>query len=115
MNYKKVFSIDTQLYKVTGVEKVLLDIHHAVRNDYEAKIVGTILYKEVNKDHNIPYEEYIHFHNPFMFYNSIVIVHERRLLFQNHAHAFSIVMGISGLLAIAIGAIFVVLSHKRKF
>ena len=37
------------------------------------------------------------------------------LPFQNHAHAFSIVMGISGLLAIAIGAIFVVLSHKRKF
>lgn len=80
MNHKKVFSIDTQLYKVTGVEKVLLDIHHAVRNDYEAKIVGTIPYKKVNKDHNIPYEEYIHFHNPFMFYNSIVIVHERRLL-----------------------------------
>ena len=42
MNYKKVFSIDTQLYKVNGVEKVLIDIHHAVRNDYEAKIVGTI-------------------------------------------------------------------------
>ena len=77
---RKVFSIDTQLYKVTGVEKVMLDIHHAVRDDYEAKIVGTIPYKEVNKDHNIPYEEYIHFHNPFMFYNSIVIVHERRLL-----------------------------------
>lgn len=77
---RKLFSIDTQLYKVTGVEKVMLDIHHAVRDDYEAKIVGTIPYKEVNKDHNIPYEEYIHFHNPFMFYNSIVIVHERQLL-----------------------------------
>lgn len=77
---RKLFSIDTQLYKVTGVEKVMLDIHHAVRDDYEAKIVGTIPYKEVNKDHKIPYEEYIHFHNPFMFYNSIVIVHERRLL-----------------------------------
>ena len=37
------------------------------------------------------------------------------LPFQNHAHAFSIVMGISGLLAIAIGALFVVLSRKRKF
>lgn len=42
MKHRKIFSIDTQLYKVTGVEKVLLDIHHAVRNDYEAKIVGTI-------------------------------------------------------------------------
>ena len=34
---------------------------------------------------------------------------------QNNAHAFAIVMGISGFLAIAIAAIFVVLSHKRKF
>ena len=37
------------------------------------------------------------------------------LPFQNHAHAFSIVMGFSGLLAVAIGALFVVLSRKRKF
>ena len=37
------------------------------------------------------------------------------LPFQNHAHAFSIVMGFSGLLAIAIGALFVILSRKRKF
>ena len=37
------------------------------------------------------------------------------LPFQNHAHAFSIVMGFSGLLAIAIGALFFVLSRKRKF
>ena len=37
------------------------------------------------------------------------------LPFQSHAHAFAIVMGISGLLAIAIGAVFVILSRKRKF
>lgn len=37
------------------------------------------------------------------------------LPFQDHAHAFSIVMGFSGLLAIAIGAVFVILSRKRKF
>ena len=37
------------------------------------------------------------------------------LPFQGHAHAFAIVMGISGLLAIAIGALFFVLSRKRKF
>ena len=43
---RKLFSIDTQLYKVTGVEKVMLDIHHAVRDDYEAKIVGTIQYRK---------------------------------------------------------------------
>ena len=37
------------------------------------------------------------------------------LPFQDNAHAFSIVMGFSGLLAIAIGALFVILSRKRKF
>lgn len=77
---RKVFSIDTQLYKVTGVEKVMLDIHHAVKNDYVARIVGTIPYKNVNKNHHIACDEYIKFRNPFMFHNSIVIVHERRLL-----------------------------------
>ena len=37
------------------------------------------------------------------------------LPFMNSPHSFSIVMGFSGLLAIAIGALFVVLSRKRKF
>ncbi|MBO7721580.1 MAG: magnesium transporter CorA family protein [Kiritimatiellae bacterium] len=37
------------------------------------------------------------------------------LPFQQHAHAFSIVMGISGLLAAGIGAVFFILSRKRKF
>ena len=53
---RKVFSIDTQLYKVTGVEKVMLDIHHAVKNDYVAQIVGTIPYKKVNKKHFISFQ-----------------------------------------------------------
>ena len=77
---KKVFSIDFQLYKVTGVEKVMLDIHHAVQGEYEAKIVGNVPFEKVHKGHAIKSEEYIKFTNPFMFYNSIVIVHERRLL-----------------------------------
>ena len=37
------------------------------------------------------------------------------LPFQSHAHAFAIVMGISGLLAAVIGAVFVILSRKRIF
>ena len=37
------------------------------------------------------------------------------LPFQAHTHAFSIVMGFSCLLAVAIGAIFFVLSRKRRF
>ncbi len=37
------------------------------------------------------------------------------LPFQDYKHAFAIVMGISGFLAIAIATMFVILSRKRKF
>ena len=77
---KKIFSIDFQLYKVTGVEKVMLDIHHAVQGGYKAKIVGNIPFDKVRPEHNIQKEEYVQFKNLFMFRNSIVFVHERRLL-----------------------------------
>lgn len=77
---KKIYSIDFQLYKVTGVEKVMLDVHRAVREDFDAKIVGNIPFNKIRKDHGIKEEEYIQFNNPFMFRNSIVVVHERRLL-----------------------------------
>lgn len=77
---KKVFSIDFQLYKVTGVEKVMLDIHHAVQGEYEAKIVGNMPFANVRPEHNILSDEYVQFKSVFMFRNSIVIVHERRLL-----------------------------------
>lgn len=76
----KVFSIDFQLYKVTGVEKVMLDIHHAVRGEYDAKIVGNIPYAKVRSEHNIKKEEYVQKKSWFMFRDSIVVVHERRLL-----------------------------------
>lgn len=77
---KKIYSIDFQLYKVTGVEKVMLDVHRAVHEDYDAKIVGNIPYKKIRKEHGIIEDDYIKFKNPFMFRNSIVVVHERRLL-----------------------------------
>ena len=80
MGKKRVYSLDTQLYKVTGVEKVMLDIHHAIKDEYDAKIVGTIPSENICKEHNILSDEYVKFNNPFMFYNSIVFIHERKLL-----------------------------------
>ena len=80
IDMKKLFSFNSELNKVTGVQKVLLDIHHAVKDTYNAKIVGTIPYGQVNKNHGITQSEYKRFKNPFMFYNSIVIVHERKFL-----------------------------------
>ena len=77
---KKVFSIDFQLFMVTGVEKVMLDVHRAVKDDYEAKIVGNLPYSKIRPELNIRKEKYVQFKNLFLFRNSTVIVHERRLL-----------------------------------
>ncbi len=76
----KVFQLNTELYKVTGIQRVMLDIHEALREDYDAKIVGTIPYDKVDKSLRIGERDYVRFQNPLMFRNSIVIVHERRLL-----------------------------------
>jgi glycosyltransferase involved in cell wall biosynthesis len=77
---KKVYSIDFQLYRVTGVEKVMLDIHRAVKGEYEAQIVGNIPYDKVRPEHNIKKDEYVQKKSWLMFRNSIVVVHERKLL-----------------------------------
>lgn len=79
-NKRQIFSFNSELYKVTGVQKVLMDIHHAISNKYEAKIVGTIAYKNIHKSLNINKNEYIRLINPFMFYRSIVFLHERKFL-----------------------------------
>ena len=64
---KKVYSIDFQLYKVTGVEKVMLDIHHAMQGEYDAIIVGNIPYAKLRPEHNIKKEEYVQKKSWFMF------------------------------------------------
>lgn len=80
MIMRKIFSINTELHKVTGVQKVMLDIHHAVSEKYSAKIVGIQDYNQINKAHKISPQEYIRWKNPFIFFRSIVFVHERKLL-----------------------------------
>lgn len=80
MYYKKVYSVNTELNKVTGIQKVLLDIHHAVKDEYEAFIVGKHPFAELNPELGIRNDEYIQCRSPFMFRNSIVIIHERKLL-----------------------------------
>ncbi len=80
MDKTKVFQLNTELYKVTGIQRVLLDIHEALRDDFDAKIVGNIPYGKVNGNLNISEGDYLRLKNPFMFRNSIVIIHERRLL-----------------------------------
>lgn len=76
----KVFQLNTELYKVTGIQRVMLDIHEALREGYDAKIIGTIPYDKVDRALRIGERDYVRFRNPLMFRNSVVIVHERRLL-----------------------------------
>ena len=76
----KVFSFISNLTEVSGVHKVLIDIHTAVKDVYDAKIVGTIPYEQINKNLKIPQSDYMRLSNPFIFNNSIVFIHERRYL-----------------------------------
>lgn len=77
---RKVYSFNSELFKITGVQKVLMDVHHAVKGVYDAQIVGTVPYSKLHKDLNIHQDEYVKIKNPFMFRNSIVILHERKFL-----------------------------------
>lgn len=80
MKKKKIYSFNSELYKVTGVQKVVMDVHHAVCEEYEAKIVGTVPFEKLHKDLQIKEDEYVRMKSPFMFRGSIVIVHERKYL-----------------------------------
>ena len=77
---QKVFSLNLELDKVTGIQKVLIDIHCAVKGKYAAKIVSQISYKQIDSNLHIRKEEYVCWRNPFLFYNSLVFVHERKTL-----------------------------------
>lgn len=80
MKKRKVYSFNSELFKITGVQKVVMDVHHAVKDDYDAKIVGTIPFEKLHKDLDIRRNEYVKLLNPLIFRNSIVIVHERKFL-----------------------------------
>lgn len=80
MKNLKIFQLNTELYKVTGIQRVLLDIHEALKDDFDVKIVGNIPFDRINESLRISENDYIRLRNPFIFRNSIVIIHERRLL-----------------------------------
>lgn len=75
-----VYQLNSELYKVTGIQRVLLDIHEAIKDDFNSKIVGTIPYEQVNENLAIAKNDYFKLCNPMSLRNSVVIIHERRLL-----------------------------------
>lgn len=76
---KKIYSYDNQLYVVTGVHKVLMDIHNAIKDSFDATVLGTLEYEELNPDLHIKREEYRKIGSLLSLRNSILIVHQRRL------------------------------------
>lgn len=80
MKRRKIFQFNTELFKVTGIQRVLLDIHEALKEEFDVKIVGNLPFNKVNRNLDISESDYVRFRNPLMFRNSIVIIHERRLL-----------------------------------
>lgn len=77
---KKVFSYNTVLDKVTGVQRVMMDIHNAVKDKYYARVVGEIPFERIDRNLGVQKNEYVRRKGLFMFYNSIVFVHERKVL-----------------------------------
>lgn len=76
----KVFQLNSELHKVTGIQRVIMDIHEALKDEFDAKILGTIPYPKLNKNLDIQKRDYIKFSNPLVLRNSIVIIHERKYL-----------------------------------
>ena len=68
-----VFSFNSELHTVSGVQKVVLSIHNALKDEYSAKVVGLKSYSEVNPNLGIKEEEYVKWRNPFLFKHSVFI------------------------------------------
>lgn len=77
---QKVFSYNTVLNKVTGVQRVMMDIHHAMQGEYCAKVVGEIPFEGIDPNLGIRKEEYVRRKGLYMFRNAVVFVHERKAL-----------------------------------
>lgn len=82
----KVFSFDKDLVLATGAQRVMVDIHNAVKTVFDATIVGNVDYEKINKTLGIPNQEYVKMISIFMFRNSVLIVHQR-----NEAVFFNII------------------------
>ena len=77
---RKVYSFNSELHNVTGVQKVVLSIHNALKGEYQAKVIGFKSYNEVNPSLGIKEDEYVKLRNPLMLRHSVVFVHERKFL-----------------------------------
>lgn len=77
---RKIYTYNSEFNLVTGIQKVIMDIHEAITEEYDSKLVGQFSYEKLNINLGIKKEYYIQKKNWFMFRNSIVILHQRKFL-----------------------------------
>lgn len=74
---KTVYSLIYKLHEVSGVQKVLVDIHNGIKEHFTAKIAGFLPYKDFSKHILIPENEYKQIKSILELKNSVVLTHER--------------------------------------
>lgn len=75
----QIYQLNSELYKVTGIQRVLLDLHEALR-ERGAKVAGPMPYSEVNPTLGIDEKDYVQVKSLKQLRNSVVIIHERHYL-----------------------------------
>lgn len=78
----KIYNYITNLQEISGVQKVMQTIHSALKEDFDIKYASTIDFCFINKDLNIIKNDYIKVSNFKDLRNSIVILHERRIVLE---------------------------------
>ncbi|KJF43883.1 glycosyltransferase [Draconibacterium sediminis] len=74
---KTVYSLIYKLHEVSGVQKVLVDIHNGIKEHFTARIAGFLPYKVFSKYIPLPEHEYKHIKSILELKNSVVLTHER--------------------------------------
>lgn len=73
-----IYSYIEVLHEVSGVQKVLLDIHNGLKHHYQAKIASYLPYQEITKYFDIPISEYIQIKSISDLNHGIIFTHERK-------------------------------------
>jgi glycosyltransferase involved in cell wall biosynthesis len=76
----QVLSITTNLSRYGGAQKVLMDVHEGIREQYNAKVIGFQKFEELHSKYNIQKTEYVQLVNPFYLNNKVLIVHARNVM-----------------------------------
>lgn len=73
-----IYSYIEVLHEVSGVQKVLLDIHNGLKKYYSAKIISYIPYKDIIRYFDIPETEYQQIKSITDIKDGIILTHERK-------------------------------------